>query len=72
MRVTWLTESPRLWLDTAFVAVLVVAVLLRTVCTSVVCWIDATVTSRPTAERNRSLPEGRLALGPCSRRAAVG
>ena len=46
--------SPALGRDAAFVVV----VLLRIVCTSVVCWIDATVERRLTAERNRSRRNG--------------
>jgi hypothetical protein len=63
MRITWLTESPQLWRDAAFVSVVVVVVLLRIVGSSVVCWIDATGESRPTAERNRSRWNGVSLLG---------
>jgi hypothetical protein len=60
MRVTWFTESPRLW--TEAVCFFVVVVLLG-ISAPPVMWIDATVDSRPTAERNRSRRNGVSLLG---------
>nr|WP_298442893.1 hypothetical protein [Ferrimicrobium sp.] len=60
IRVTWSTESPWLW--TEAVCFFVVVVLLR-IAAPPVMWIDATVQSGPTAERNRSRRNGVSLLG---------
>ncbi len=62
MRVTWFTESPRLWTEAVCFFVVVVVVLLRIAAPPVV-WIDATVESGPTAARNRSSRNGFSLLG---------
>lgn len=60
MGVTWLTESPRDWRSSVATGFFVLLVVLLRIAAPPVVWIDATVTSRPTAERNRSDRNGRM------------
>ena len=72
MRITWLTESPRDLRSSVTTGLFVLVVLLLRISAPPVGWIDATVTSGPTAERNRSeRSEHALALAAGRQRSAT-